>query len=84
MWSPISRVGSIELDGILKACTTKVVAKRAIMAVITIDSKYSLVVDLRCSTWNYLSFIDLRLLSRSKKISTDCPPGQESWKCNAG
>ena len=31
--------------GILKACTTKVVAKRAMMAVMTMDSKYSRVVD---------------------------------------
>src|SRR5712672_244072 len=40
-WSPISRVPSIEADGILKAWTTKLVPKSARITVTKRDSRYS-------------------------------------------
>src|SRR6266571_3214285 len=40
-WSPISSVPSIDADGILKACTMKVVPNRARITVTSSDSRYS-------------------------------------------
>jgi hypothetical protein len=43
MWSPTSNVGSIELDGILKAWTIKARIKRAIKTAMAMGSIYSLI-----------------------------------------
>src|SRR3989304_3309814 len=42
MWSPTRSVSSIELEGILKACITKVLIRSAIASAITIASTASL------------------------------------------
>src|SRR5690242_10748168 len=44
-WSPMSRVSSMELEGILKACTRNVVPNSANTTVTTSDSRYSRAVD---------------------------------------
>src|SRR5271169_3494501 len=43
-WSPISRVPSMEAEGILKACTTKLVPNNARSTVTSSDSRYSEIV----------------------------------------
>src|SRR6267154_1867294 len=50
-WSPISSVLSIDADGILKACTMKLVPKSARITVTSSDSRYSEIVvcSARCS-----------------------------------
>ena len=49
MWSPISMVGTIELDGILNASTTKVRKSSAMRIATPIDSVYSRKVDFRAN-----------------------------------
>src|SRR5207249_6806853 len=43
-WSPINSVPSMEADGILKACTMKLVPKSARITVTNSDSRYSEIV----------------------------------------
>src|SRR5512138_2679150 len=55
-WSPTSRVGSMEPDGILKAWTTKVRMRNARAREMTMASAYSLQTDLALpdATWLFL------------------------------
>ena len=45
-WSPISRVFSIELDGMTKACNAKVMMKRPVTSTAAIEAMNSGVVSL--------------------------------------
>src|SRR5713226_331740 len=70
-WSPISSVPSIDADGILKACTMKLVPKSARMTVTSNDSRYSEIVvwSLRCSC-----FFSAARSSISVTVSSGIPP----------
>ncbi len=46
MWSPTKRVGIMDPEGILNACTTKALIKRARSTAMNIASVYSLNLDL--------------------------------------
>ena len=74
MWSPISRVGIIEPDGIWNASTTKARSSSATATATPIDSEYSRSVDLRAKArWSSIASsrvaIVLRCCSRSSPAS---------------
>src|SRR5216684_2353202 len=70
-WSPISSVPSIDADGILKACTMKLVPKSARITVTSSDSRYSEIVvwSARC-----FCFFSGACFSISATVSSGIPP----------
>src|SRR5438045_5844244 len=69
-WSPISSVPSIDADGILKACTMKLVPKSARITVTSSDSRYSEIVvrsEELTSELQSLRHLVCRLLLEKKK-----------------
>src|SRR6266852_2698395 len=74
-WSPISSVPSIDADGILKACTMKLVPNSARITVTSSDSRYSEIVvwSARCSC--FFSGIRLSLsLPRARVVPKRSAP----------
>src|SRR5580692_8839947 len=79
-WSPISRVFSIELEGISKACTMKVIMNRPVTSTAARDARNSTVVSRGFSAC-MSSLLTARLATRFFPVSWANPPLVHYSKC---